>query len=147
MALLFTKAERGPGVVLHATNLDASTGYIGPLLVSSLMAAYVLVGFDSAGELSEETHNPRRTAPRTILRAVVASGFGGALLIVAALMAAPSLTDGDLATQGLPYVLTSRLGTVTGKLLLIDVVVAIVVSPALRHLIELIGIELRGLVS
>jgi len=70
---------------------------------------------------------PRRTAPRTILRAVAVSGLGGALLIVAALMAAPSVTDGRLATEGLPYVLTSQLGTVPGKLLLLDVAVAIFV--------------------
>jgi len=127
VVLLFGHAERGPAVLLHATNLDSTTGYFVPLLMSSLMAAYVLVGFDSAGELSEETHNPRRTAPRTILRAVAASGLGGALLIVAALMAAPSLTDGKLATEGLPYVLTSRLGTVPGKLLLLDVAVAVFV--------------------
>jgi urea carboxylase system permease len=127
VALLFGHAERGPAVVLHPTNLSPQTGYFGPLLVSALMAAYVLVGFDSAGELSEETRNPRRTAPRTILRAVVVSGFGGALLILAALMAAPSLTDGKLATEGLPYVLTSRLGTVPGRLLLIDVAIAIFV--------------------
>ena len=127
VVLLFVHAERGPAVLLHATNLDPTTGYFVPLLMSSLMAAYVLVGFDSAGELSEETHNPRRTAPRTILRAVAASGLGGALLIVAALMAAPSLTDGKLATEGLPYVLTSRLGTVPGKLLLLDVAVAVFV--------------------
>ncbi|MCU1650772.1 MAG: putative amino-acid permease [Pseudonocardia sp.] len=127
VVLLFGHAERGPAVLLHATNLDSTTGYFVPLLMSSLMAAYVLVGFDSAGELSEETHNPRRTAPRTILRAVAASGLGGALLIVSALMAAPSLTDGKLATEGLPYVLTSRLGTVPGKLLLLDVAVAVFV--------------------
>lgn len=125
--LLFTRAERGPGVVLHTTGLTHSTGYVIPLLISSLMAAYVLVGFDSAGELSEETHTPRFTAPRTILRAVVASGIGGAFLIIAALMAAPSLTDGALASQGLPYVLTSRLGSVPGKLLLLDVAIAVTV--------------------
>ncbi|HEY0687528.1 MAG TPA: amino acid permease [Kribbella sp.] len=125
--LLTSHAERGPSVVLHTTNLDSSTGYVGPLLVSALMAAYVLVGFDSAGELSEETHKPRATAPRTIIRAVVASGIGGGFLIVAALMAAPSLTDGKLAGQGLPYVLTSRLGTTTGKLLLLDVALAVCV--------------------
>ena len=68
------------------------------------MAAYVMVGFDSAGELSEETRTPRRTAPRTIIRALLVSGIGGALLLIAALMAAPSLTDGKLATGGLPYV-------------------------------------------
>jgi urea carboxylase system permease len=107
--------------------LDSSTGYFVPLLISSLMAAYVLVGFDSAGELSEETHQPRATAPRTIIRAVVASGVGGAFLIVAALMAAPSITDGRLGTEGLPYVLTSRLGTTPGKLLLLDVAFAVCV--------------------
>jgi urea carboxylase system permease len=127
VVLLFSHAERGPSVVLHTTNLDSSTGYVVPLLISALMAAYVLVGFDSAGELSEETHKPRATTPRTIIRAVVASGIGGGFLIIAALMAAPSLTDGNLGTQGLPYVLTSRLGTTTGKLLLLDVALAICV--------------------
>ena len=127
VVLLTTRAERGPSVVLHTTNLDSTTGYVVPLLISALMAAYVLVGFDSAGELSEETHRPRATTPRTIIRAVVASGIGGAFLIVAALMAAPSLTDGDLATQGLPYVLTSRLGSTAGKLLLLDVALAVCV--------------------
>jgi urea carboxylase system permease len=123
--LLFGHAERGPSVVLRTTNLDSSTGYVVPLLISALMAAYVLVGFDSAGELAEETHKPRATTPRTIIRAVVASGLGGAFLIVAALMASPSLTDGKLGLQGLPYVLTSQLGTTTGKLLLIDVAFAV----------------------
>jgi urea carboxylase system permease len=123
--LLFGHAERGPSVVLHTTNLDHTTGYVVPLLISALMAAYVLVGFDSAGELSEETHKPRGTTPRTIIRAVVASGLGGAFLIVAALMAAPSLTDGKLGVEGLPYVLTSQLGTTTGKLLLLDVAFAV----------------------
>lgn len=127
VVLLTSRAERGPSVVLHTTNLDSTTGYVVPLLISALMAAYVLVGFDSAGELSEETHKPRATTPRTIIRAVVASGIGGAFLIIAALMAAPSLTDGALATQGLPYVLTSRLGTTPGKLLLLDVALAVCV--------------------
>ena len=113
--------------MLHTTNLDNSTGYVVPLLISALMAAYVLVGFDSAGELSEETHKPRATTPRTIIRAVLASGLGGAFLIVAALMAAPSVTDGELALGGLPYVLTSSLGTTTGKLLLLDVAFAVCV--------------------
>ncbi|WP_148615045.1 amino acid permease [Nocardioides rubriscoriae] len=127
VVLLLGHAERGPSVVLHHTGLDSSTGYAVPLLISSLMAAYVLVGFDSAGELAEETHKPRRTTPRTIIRAVVASGLGGAFLIVAALMAAPSLTDGDLGLLGLPYVLTSQLGTFWGKLLLVDVAFAVCV--------------------
>lgn len=127
VVLLFGHAERGPSVVLHHTNLDGTTGYVVPLLISALMAAYVLVGFDSAGELAEETHKPRATTPRTIIRAVVASGVGGAFLIIAALMAAPSLGVDDLGLGGLPYVLTSQLGTTVGKLFLLDVALAVCV--------------------
>jgi urea carboxylase system permease len=125
VALFFGHAERGPSVVLHTTNLDSSTGYVAPLLISALMAAYVLVGFDSAGELAEETHKPRATTPRTIVRAVLVSGLGGAFLIVAALMASPSLGADDLGLGGLPYVITSQLGTTVGKLLLLDVALAV----------------------
>jgi urea carboxylase system permease len=104
-----------------------SAGYLWSFIISGLMAAYVMVGFDSAGELSEETKNPRRTAPRTIIRALTISGIGGAFMLIATLMAAPSVTDGSLGdpTKGLPYVLTSRLGDTLGRVFLIDVAIAI----------------------
>jgi amino acid transporter len=89
------------------------------------MAAYVMVGFDSAGELSEETFSPRRTTPRTIIRALVTSGIGGGLLILGGLMAASSLTDGNLGAFGLSWVLTDRLGDVLGRILLCCVAVAV----------------------
>jgi len=127
VVLLFAHAERGPGVLTDTGGHGSGTAYIGAFLVSSLMAAYVMVGFDSAGELSEETRDPRHVAPRTILRALVVSAIGGAFLLIAALVAAPSLTDGTLATQGLPYVLTSRLGETGGRLLLVVVAIAVFV--------------------
>jgi urea carboxylase system permease len=123
--LLFFLPERGPGVVFSHEGWTGSGAYWPAFLASSLMAAYVMVGFDSAGELAEETHSPRKTTPRTILRALVISGVGGALLIIAALMSASSLTDGNLATGGLAWVLTDRLGAVPGRLLLCCVAVAI----------------------
>ncbi|MCW2812414.1 MAG: amino acid permease [Friedmanniella sp.] len=115
----FSTAVRGPGIVLDTSG----TGSFGALLAAGLMAGYVLVGFDSAGELAEETHNPRRTTPRTILRALVFSGIGGALIIVGALMASPTLDD-ELARGGLAYVVTSRLGDLWGRIFLADVVLA-----------------------
>jgi urea carboxylase system permease len=127
VVLLFVHAERGPAVLTDTGGHGSGAGYVGAFLVSSLMAAYVMVGFDSAGELSEETRDPRHTAPRTILRALAVAGAGGALLLIAALVAAPSITDGTLATQGLPYVLTSRLGETGGRLLLVVVAVAVFV--------------------
>lgn len=125
-ALLFAHAQRGPTAVLHQTG-SAHGSYFGLFLASALMAAYVMVGFDSAGEVSEETSNPRRTAPRGILGALIASGVGGGLLLLATIVAAPSLTDGQLARSGLPYVLTASLGSTLGKIFLVDVVLAICV--------------------
>ena len=122
---LLTHAVRGPQVVFDTAGMGDQPGYIWAWVVSGLMAAYVMVGFGSAGELAEETVNPRRVAPRTIRMALTVSAFGGGLMILAALMAAPSLTDGRLATEGLPYVLNSVLGNFWGKVLLVVVVVAI----------------------
>ncbi|NGO74191.1 amino acid permease [Streptomyces sp. YC504] len=125
VVLLFTHSERGTGVTLHT---GGQGGAIGALLVGSFTAAYVLIGFDSAGELSEETRSPRRTAPRTILLALASAGVIGGLLVLGGLLAAPSLTDGRLATEGLSYVLTSSLGDGIGKALLAVVVIAIAVA-------------------
>ena len=123
---LFLLPERSASVVFTTQGAAPSDSpYIWAWLASSLMAAYVLVGFDSAGELAEETHAPRKTIPKTIVRAVVVSGLGGALLIVATLVSAPSLTDGKLATGGVAWVLTERLGPVFGRLILVAVVVAV----------------------
>jgi urea carboxylase system permease len=125
---LFSHAKRGPGIVLHTgAGVGHGSAYLWSFVISGLMAAYVMVGFDSAGELSEETKNPRRTAPRTIVRALVVSGIGGAFMLLATLMAAPSVTDGSLGdpTRGLPYVLTSRLGDTLGRVFLIDVAIAV----------------------
>ena len=119
---LFSSAKRGPGIVLNTAGL--SGGLFSSLLVASLMAAYVMVGFDSAGELSEETHHPRRTAPRTIVRALTVSAAGGTLLLIGALMAAPEANDPNISSQGLAYVVTSRLGDTLGRVFLADVVLA-----------------------
>ncbi|WP_306317040.1 MULTISPECIES: amino acid permease [unclassified Streptomyces] len=123
--LLFTHAERGATVTFQT---GGQGGPIGALLVGSFTAAYVLIGFDSAGEMSEETRDPRRTAPRTILGALAAAGTLGGLLLLGGLLAAPSLFDGRLAAEGLGYVLTSSLGDGVGKALLADVAVAIAVA-------------------
>lgn len=126
IALFFTHTERGADIVLR-TDEAAPGPYWAAFLVSGLMAAYVMVGFDSAGELSEETKNPRRVAPRTILLALSASALGGGLLLLGALMAAPSVSDGRLAAEGLAYVITAKLDSPAGTVLLCCVAVAITV--------------------
>lgn len=126
---LATFAVRGPQVVLHdtpGTQGTSSTG-TGALLASALAAAYVLYGFDTAASVSEETRDARRTAPRAVLRALLVAGVGGLVVVLLALMAAPSLTDGRLSGEGLPYVITSIFGDTFGRIFLADVAIAVVV--------------------
>ncbi|MCK8669515.1 amino acid permease [Rhodococcus sp. HM1] len=127
IGVFFTHAQRGPQVVFDTGIHAGQSGYGWAWIASGLMAAYVMVGFGSAGELAEETRDPRRVAPRTIRMALSVSALGGGLMILGALMAAPSLTDGRLAAEGLPYVLDTVLSSPWGTVLLVDVAIAILI--------------------
>ena len=87
------------------------------MAATALTASYVLYGFDTAGTLAEETHDPRKKAPRAILQALLAAGFAGLLVLLFALMAAPDLGMPDLGNirGGLPMLVKSVLGETTGK--------------------------------
>ena len=123
---LFSHAERSPAVV--ATTTGAARGALPLAVARELPDGRLRHGrFRLRRELSEETRAPRATTPRTILRALVVSGVGGALILVGGLVAAPSLTDGTLASQGLASVLTARLGDTSARLLLACVAIAVTV--------------------
>ncbi|ORW68570.1 amino acid permease [Mycobacterium saskatchewanense] len=127
LVMLFTHVKRGLGTVMHATGATtpAHSNQVFAWAASALMAAYVMVGFDSAGELSEETHAPRRTTPRTITRSLIVSGVLGMLLLLGGILAAPSLTDGTLSSIGLPAVLSDVFGPTAGRIVLADVAIAV----------------------
>ena len=114
LVILFTHVVRGPAVVFETNGVEGDGSYIGPFLASMLMAAYVMYGFDSAAELSEETNDPRRTAPRAITRCMLVSAVGGGLMILGTLLAAPDILAPELSTQGIAYVLTHARRPVLG---------------------------------
>ena len=99
------------------------------LAATALTASYVLYGFDTAGTLAEETHDPRKRAPRAILQALLAAGVAGLLVLLLALMAAPDLGIPELGniSGGLPMLVKSVLGETTGTLFLCIVIFAIIV--------------------
>jgi urea carboxylase system permease len=99
------------------------------MAATALTASYVLYGFDTAGTLAEETHDPRKKAPRAILQALLAAGFAGLLVLLFALMAVPDLSMPDLGNirGGLPMLVKLVLGETTGSLLLCIVIFAIIV--------------------
>jgi urea carboxylase system permease len=121
--------RRGPQVVLetHGTGSGHSFGYLGAFMVASLMSAYVLYGFDTAGSLAEETVDPRRHAPRAIIRAVIAAFVGGGLVMLLGMMAVGDIHAAQLSVSGMPYLLKSTLGPVLGNTFLVCSAIAITV--------------------
>jgi amino acid transporter len=97
----------------------------GPWMLGFLLGAFTIVGFESAANLAEETTDPERVVPRSMVQAVLASGVLGFVFLIAVTLAA-----GDpvaLAASGTPIadVIKHTLGSVMSTLLLVMVVVAI----------------------
>ncbi|KZX20205.1 APC family permease [Rathayibacter tanaceti] len=126
-----------PSVLLDTRGYgDGSPGgYVGAFLIAAIASAYVMYGFDTAGSLSEETVDPRRTAPTAILRAVTASFVLGGLILLLGILAAPDLGDPALgqAWGGLQRVVLQVLGGPLGTVFLFCVVVAITVCALAVH--------------
>jgi urea carboxylase system permease len=115
---------------------EGALGYTGPFLAAAaLTASYVMYGFDTAGSLAEETHDPRRRAPRAILQALSAAGVAGLLVLLFSLMSAPDLNAWALASAdgGLAYIVKEVVGSRPGRLLLADVAFAIFVCTLSVH--------------
>jgi urea carboxylase system permease len=124
--LLIFHFQRGPGIVTHTLGTGAghSWGYFGAFLIGGIMSAYVMYGFDTAGTLAEETHDPRRAAPPAIIRALAAAAILGGLLILFALMSVKNI---NTAADGLPSLIKQVLGNTTGDVFLADSALAIMV--------------------
>ncbi|MDB5276187.1 MAG: puuP [Ferruginibacter sp.] len=138
--LLFLNRVRSPvEAVVHIKNAGSAFNAFPGLKIffaaTALTASYVLYGFDTAGTLAEETHDPRKKAPRAILQALLAAGFAGLLVLLLALMAVPSFGMPDLGNinGGLPMLVKSVLGETTGRLFLCNVIFAIVVCTFAVH--------------
>jgi amino acid transporter len=91
------------------------------------MSAYVFYGFDTAGSLAEETKEPRKHAPRAILRAITAAFIAGGLLMLVGMMAVGNINAKEIGTLGMPYLIKSTLGNGLGDAFLVCSAIAITV--------------------
>ncbi|MEV6769905.1 APC family permease [Nocardia sp. NPDC051030] len=128
---------RGPSVFFSSNGYGAgeSGGYLSAFLIASLASGYVMYGFDTASSLGEETVEPRRTAPKAILRALLASFVIGGAILVFAVMAAPNLSDEKLGTTdgGLQYIVEQVMWGPASKVFLVCIVVAVTVCSLAVH--------------
>ena len=132
---LLVNVTRGPGVVIETQGLGADwdLGYLGAFLAASLASAYVMYGFDTASSLGEESVNPRKNAPRAILRALVASFFIGGAILLFAMMAVTDINNPEIGVGGLQFIILDVLGGTVGDVFLWCVVIAITVCCLAVH--------------
>jgi amino acid transporter len=94
-----------------------------------------MYGFDTASSLGEETVEPRRTAPKAIFRAILASFVIGGAILVFAVMSAPNLADPQIgeSSGGLQYIVEQVMWGPLGKVFLVCIVVAVTVCTLAVH--------------
>lgn len=68
-------------------------GFNGAFMVAVLLGAYTIVGFESAANLAEETHNPSKVVPKAMLQGVLVSTGAGFLFLVALTVAIPNVAE------------------------------------------------------
>jgi amino acid transporter len=97
----------------------------GPFMISFLLGAYTIVGFEAAANLSEETENAHRVVPFAMWSSVVLSGVVGFIFLIA--LNLTSHNPGALAASSTPVadIVTGVLGKVVGDILLVIVTFSI----------------------
>jgi amino acid transporter len=126
--LLIVAAVRSLG---HWSNLGATGavphlgyyGWLGPFMLATLLGAYTIVGFESASNLAEETHEPHRVIPRAMIRAVLVSGVVGFLFLI--VLAYATNKAAYASTAPVASIVHDVLGGVVQKIFLVFVCVSI----------------------
>src|ERR1700691_1055298 len=96
--------------VQHAAHnplgLNFGGSYLGAMVIAVLAPVYIFYGYESAGDISEETKDAGRPVPRAMRHALIWGGVASFIIIGALLLSIP--TKGGIAaavTGGVPYIL------------------------------------------
>ena len=89
--------------------LSFGGSYFGALIIAVLAPVYIFYGFESAGDISEETKDAGRQVPRAMRHALIWGGLASFIIIAALLLSIPNTKDGFATAAsfsgGVPYIL------------------------------------------
>ncbi|HET8602412.1 MAG TPA: amino acid permease [Marmoricola sp.] len=95
-------------VAHNPLGLDFHGSWLGAALISVLAPVYIFYGFESAGDISEETKDAGRQVPRAMRMALIWGGIASFILTAALLLAMPSGADPvgrTVKNGGIPFIL------------------------------------------
>ncbi|MDT7544018.1 MAG: hypothetical protein QOE99_128 [Actinomycetota bacterium] len=116
----------------HASSNPLGVGFgghwlAGAALVAILAHVYIFYGFESAGDIAEETKDAARLVPRSMRNALIFGGISSFVLVAALLLAMPSGAGYATAASfdgGVPFILGQNLTAWLQDVLLVLVVFA-----------------------
>jgi amino acid transporter len=118
LILLIAGFHHGFGYLFHTENVQHVKSnpfavdfhghwLLGAALVAILAHVYIFYGFESAGDIAEETKDAGRQVPRAMRSAILYGGVSSFVLVLAILLAIPSGAAGfsNAVGGGVPYIL------------------------------------------
>ena len=81
--------------------------WTGAAFVAVLANVYIFYGFESAGDISEETVEAHRQVPRAMRNALLYGGIASFVLVLGLLLATPKSGIGGVVTGGIPVLLAA----------------------------------------
>jgi amino acid transporter len=97
----------------------------GPFVLSFLLGAFTIVGFEAAANLAEETQDAHRVVPLAMWSSVVLSGVVGFAFLIALNLASQDLKTLSASSAPVADIITQTLGSVVGTIFLLLVIFSI----------------------
>ena len=104
-----TSTQNVQHAAANPLGLNFGGSWIGAALIAVLAPVYIFYGFESAGDISEETKNAGRQVPRAMRLALIWGGIASFVLTGALLLAMPAGAGSVVRTVsngGIPYILS-----------------------------------------
>lgn len=79
----------------------------GAALVAVLANVYIFYGFESAGDIAEETKEAQRQVPRAMRTAILYGGLASFVLVLGLILATPKSGIGAVVAGGIPVILAT----------------------------------------
>lgn len=117
----FFDHTQGLGILVSAHPTSKQPIHFVTVALATLLPVSVLLGWEGAADLAEETKDPRKTAPRAMIRAVVVSSILGFVVFALLGIAIPGSVDNLLAQPENPviHIVRLQLGRLAGSFMVV----------------------------
>src|SRR5215469_1731821 len=124
--LLFFHHEAGPSILTQVGTATGAPVTFTGVMLAVLLPVYTLIGWEGSADLAEETRDPRRTAPRAMVRTVIISTIAGFFIFAIFSMAIPTGVKAALGGTQAPiiFIFKFQLGNFVGDLMTVIAFIA-----------------------